>query len=165
MKKKTDIDMHQTAEGESEWKEKCLRALADYQNLEKRTREEVHEARTYAAERIVRELLPVIDNLERATKHIADDGLLHILRQFNGVLAEAGVTRISVEGKAFDPTEMECVTMGEGADGAVLEELTAGYRLHGKVIRAAHVRVGSGSKQEPETKKEESVLDAQTNEQ
>jgi len=149
MKKKiqTELDTHEKNEADV-WKAKYVRALADYQNLEKRTHEHVNESRTYASLHIVRLLLPVLDNLERATKHLADDGLKHIVRQFHMVFADVGVTRIDVIGKPFDPVEMDCVALVEGENGIVVEELVAGYRMHDKVIRPAKVNVGSGEKKE-----------------
>jgi len=147
MKKKIQTDQNTQENADSDvWRAKYLRALADYQNLEKRTHEHVAESRNYASAHVVRSLLPVLDNLERACKHNADDGLVHIVRQFSAVLTDAGVVRIDVVGKEFDPTEMECVSLTEGKDGIVIEELTAGYRMHDKVIRPAHVKVGSGEK-------------------
>jgi molecular chaperone GrpE len=143
MKKKTQID-HEVEHDADAWKDKYLRALADYQNLEKRTHEHVNESRNYASAHIIRVLLPVLDNLERASKHLADDGLTHIVRQFHAVFTDVGVTRIEVVGKSFDPAEMECVALVEGENGKVVEELIAGYRMHDKIIRPAQVNVGSG---------------------
>jgi molecular chaperone GrpE len=164
MKKQTQTNQPVEENGEvSEWKMKYLRALADYQNLEKRTREDSMTIRMYASMNIIQALLPVLDNVERASNHLKDDGLMYTVRQFNKVLADVGVAKIEVIGKKFDPTEMECVTVSEGVEGIVLEELTTGYRLYDKVLRPAHVRVGNGAK-----KKEapvESVEQVLTNDQ
>jgi molecular chaperone GrpE len=149
MKKKTQTEQENEQMTETDvWKVKYLRALADYQNLEKRTHEHVNESRNYASAHIIRELLPVLDNLERASKHLADDGLAHIVRQFNAVFQDVGVVRIEVVGKAFDPMEMECIALVEGKNGIVIEELVTGYRMHEKVLRPAQVNVGSGEKKE-----------------
>jgi molecular chaperone GrpE len=162
MKKKTQTDQQPNNEAEGAlWKAKYLRALADYQNLEKRTHEHVNESRNYASAHIIRALLPVLDNLERAGKHVADDGLTHIIRQFQMVLADVGVVRIDVVGKVFDPNEMECVSIMEGKDGIVMEEVTAGYRMHDKIIRPAHVNVGSEEKKDQGVN--ETVKDVSTN--
>lgn len=144
-KKQTEQNTEQMTEADG-WKVKYLRALADYQNLEKRTHEHVNESRNYASAHIIRALLPVLDNLERASKHLEDDGLTHIVRQFNTVFTDVGVTRLDVLGKPFNPVEMECVAMVEGNEGVVVEEVIAGYRMHDKVIRPARVIVGSGEK-------------------
>jgi molecular chaperone GrpE len=145
MKKKTQDDQNVGLDSEQDlWKVKYLRALADYQNLEKRTHEHMNESRTNASAYIIRALLPVLDNLKRASVHLADDGLSHIVRQFTAVLEEAGVVKIEVIGKVFDPAEMECVSVMEGKKGIVIEELAAGYRIHGKVLRPAQVKVGKG---------------------
>lgn len=142
MKKRTD-DQHEELQKQiEEWKSKYLRALADYQNLEKRSNEDKQEIRRYAAERIVLQLLPVLDTLEKAQKHLADTGLALVLKEFYAVLLDQGVSQIDVIGKEFNPHEMECVEVIEGKDNNVVEEVLPGYTLHGKILRVAQVKVG-----------------------
>lgn len=142
MKKKTD-DQHEELQRQiDEHKSKYLRALADYQNLEKRSNEDKQEIRRYAAERIVLKLLPVFDTLEKAQKHLADTGLELVLKEFHAVLLDQGVSRIDVIDKEFNPHEMECVEVVEGKENIVVEEVLPGYTLHGKVLRVAKVKVG-----------------------
>ncbi len=125
-----------------EWKNKYLRALADYQNLEKRTQGEVQEARKFAAERILSRLLPVADTFRKVREHIHDAGLELAIKEYNAVLAEHGVEQIAVVGRPFDPHEMECIEVVVGPDNEVVEEVLPGYRLHGKILRVAQVKVG-----------------------
>ncbi len=125
-----------------EWKAKYLRALADYQNLEKRTHSEKEESRRFAIEVFLERLLPVIDTLERATRHLNDQGLALALKEFEAALSEFGVTKIETVGRVFNPHEMECVEVVGGEENKVVEELQPGYRLHDKILRVAKVKVG-----------------------
>ena len=136
MKKKLD-------EPVIDWKGKYLRALADYQNLEKRTQAEKQEIRVYAAEAILMRLLPVVDTLVRAARQVKDPGLELALKELYSALSEQGVEKIEVVGKPFDPHQMECIEVVAGdTDNMVVEELLPGYRLRDKIIRIAQVKVG-----------------------
>lgn len=125
-----------------EWKNKYLRALADYQNLDKRTNEEKTEIRKFAAEVVIIRLLPVMDSLSKAKEHLKDPGLDLAHKEFETVLGELGVTKLDVAGKPFDPHIMECIEVVSGPDNEVVEELLPGYRLHDKILRVAQVKVG-----------------------
>ncbi len=125
-----------------DWKSKYLRALADYQNLEKRTQQEKQQIRKYAAETVTARLLPALDTLTKASTHIKDTGLELALKELSAVLAEQGVEKIEVVGKPFDPHRMECIEVVAGADNIVIEEILPGYRLHDKILRVAQVKVG-----------------------
>lgn len=142
MKKKTDDQKDEIQRQIDECKSKYLRALADYQNLEKRTSEDKQEIRKYAAERLIIKLLPVLDTLLKAQSHLGDKGLDLVIKEFQTILTEQGVVRIEVFGKEFNPYEMECVEAVEGNDNMVVEEVLPGYTIHGKVLRVAQVKVG-----------------------
>jgi molecular chaperone GrpE len=135
MKKKHDEHIE-------DWKGKYLRALADYQNLEKRTQSEKQEIRNYAAQGILTRLLPVLDTLTKAVQHVKDAGLELALKELYTALSEQGVEKIAVAGKPFDPHQMECIEVVAGKDNIVVEELLPGYRLHNKILRVAQVKVG-----------------------
>ncbi|MCX8008895.1 MAG: nucleotide exchange factor GrpE [Patescibacteria group bacterium] len=126
----------------NEWKNKYLRALADYQNLERRSWQEKEDIKKFASETTLRKFIPAIDSLERAVKHIQDEGLALSLREFYKVLEQCGVKRIETVGKQFDPHLMECVEVIQGDDGIVLEEIRSGYMFFDKVLRVAQVKVG-----------------------
>jgi molecular chaperone GrpE len=145
MKKKADEHIEQQNKEIEEWKGKYLRALADYQNLEKRTQAEKQEIRKYASEVVTARLLPALDTLTRASTHVKDTGLELALNELYAVLSEQGVEKIAVVGKPFDPHQMECIEVvpgTPGTDNIVVEELLPGYRLHDKILRVAQVKVG-----------------------
>ena len=138
MKKKGEHE-----EQTEEWKNKYVRALADYQNLEKRTYAEKEEIRKFAAESMLERLLPVLDSFEFAQKHLNDQGLTLALKEWYAFLAERGVQRIKTVGLEFDPHEMECIEVVEGdKDNEVAEEVRPGYMIGDKVLRVAQVKVG-----------------------
>lgn len=142
--KKADHKENEQLKKEAEeWKAKFLRALADYQNLEKRIREQRQEDTKYAARNILLKILPVIDALEQAEKNIKDRGLEIIVKQLKDILKSEKVEKIEVIGKKFDPNFMECLAAQESdKDNEVLEELRPGYKIFDSLLRAAQVKVG-----------------------
>ncbi|HSX46202.1 MAG TPA: nucleotide exchange factor GrpE [Candidatus Saccharimonadia bacterium] len=124
---------------------------ADAINLRRRHEEELANLRTHLKANVVRELLPVIDNFERALKHVPEDladndyvkGVQGIVKQFEKTLEQMGVQRIKTVGEPFDPRFHEAVSLeeGDGAREVVSEELQPGYTLGDDVIRHAVVRV------------------------
>ena len=122
------------------------RALADYQNLEKRVKEEKQELIKSANRGLILRLLPALDTLVLAQKHTNDQGLKLSLQQLSDILEKEGVAKIETLGKNFDPKYMECVATVEGEEGKVIEELKPGYMFNDIILRAAQVSVGHGSK-------------------
>ena len=118
------------------------RAIADYQNLQRRTQEEKINWIKSASKDLILKMLPVLDTLILANKHLQDKGLDLSIDQFLKVLKEEGVEKIETIGKDFDPNLMEAITTQVGEDGKVLEEIRAGYRLYDQVLRTAQVVVG-----------------------
>lgn len=120
------------------------RALADYQNLEKRIQEERGNWIKTANKELILRLFPVLDTLILAQKHVKDEGVALSVKQFLDVLKEDGVERIETLGHTFDPNSMECVDTVEGlAENKVVEELRAGFKFtNGTILRVAQVRVG-----------------------
>ena len=139
-----------------EWKNKYLRALADYQNLEKNTKVREEGTRRYAEEQLIRKLLPVVDNLRTARVHVKDEGLKLIYRQMTDVLSEIGLEEIDVAGLPFDPHVMECIEVVPGNENTVVEVVLPGIRFRSKVLRVAKVKVG---KKEIDEKAEELAKD------
>jgi len=121
---------------------KYKRALADYQNLQKRVSEEKGEWIRSANKDLLLRLLPVLDTLMLAEKHLKDQGLTVSISHFLDILKAEGVIKIKTVGEDFDPMQMECVMTEEGKENKVLEELRAGYMLYDKVLRPAQVKVG-----------------------
>ena len=131
--------------------ESLLRERADAANVRRRAEEDRAKLGSFYKAHVVKELLPVIDNFERALKAIPDDlkdhdyikGIQSVVKQFEQSLEKVGVERIKTVGERFDPVLHEAVTMeeGDGVDEIVSEELQAGYKVGDEVIRHAMVRV------------------------
>jgi len=132
---------------------KYKRALADYQNLLKRTIQEKMDFSKFANENLLLEILPIYDNLKTSFDHLDDlaekngwlTGIKCVVKQFKEALNKAGVNEIVTEGAKFDYHTMEALenTDAEKADqdGLVAREIKSGYTLHGKVIVPAKVAV------------------------
>jgi len=126
------------------------RAQADFVNFKRRAEQEREETAKFANAMLILNLLPVVDDLERALDSVSTklagltwvDGIRLIYRKLRAVLEAQGLTEIETEGKEFDPNLHEAVMYGEGEEGKVVEELQKGYKLHDRVIRPSMVKVG-----------------------
>ena len=118
------------------------RALADYQNLQKRSAEERQNWIRAANKELLLRLFPVLDTLMLAYKHDQNNSIKVCIGQFHDTLKAEGVTRIKTEGEKFNPETMECVTTTDGEEGKVIEEIRAGYLIYDKLLRPAQVIVG-----------------------
>jgi len=121
------------------------RALADYQNLEKRIASEKSSWIKLSNKDLINKLLPVLDDLYLANKHFQDEGLRLTIQKFMGVLIQGGLEEYHTLGMQFNPELMEAVGTIEGEDGKVVEQVRAGYKLNGEVIRPAQVIVGKSA--------------------
>jgi molecular chaperone GrpE len=130
--------------------EALQRERADAANLRRRHDEQIASLRSSVKAHVIKDLLPVIDNFERALKHVPKDlegnayvnGIQNIVLQFEKTLTDMGVERIATVGQPFDPHLHEAVSMEEGdGEETVSEELQAGYKIGDDVIRHAMVRV------------------------
>ena len=142
---------------EKEKSEKYLanwqRAQADFINYKRRSEQERAEVVNYANSTLILDMLPVLDDLERALGNVPDelaespwiDGIRHIYRKLQAVLDAQGVSVIEAEGKDFDPNFHEAVMSVEGEEGKVIEETQKGYKLRNRVIRPTKVKVGEGA--------------------
>jgi len=135
-------------------KDQFLRARADFDNYRKRMLRDMEQVRRMAAERLVHDLLPVLDNLERAVYHVQADpaGLIEVvemvLKQFRDVLVRHGVEAIPAAGLPFDPAcheALACIETAECPPDHVAQEMLKGYRLGGTVLRPAKVMVGKAA--------------------
>ena len=132
------------------------RALADYQNLERRIDEERMLLSALSAALVIEKLLPILDNLENAQKHLKDEGLEMVVKQFGDVLTSEGVEEIPAEGSPFDPNLHEATEILESdKDGIVLKVLRKGYKINDKVLRPAQVAVGRRKIEQKVGEKEE----------
>jgi molecular chaperone GrpE len=147
------------------FKEQWMRVAADFDNYRKRARRDVEDSRKAGREELLKDLLPVFDNLERGV-HSAQraqdvkavvDGLSMILRQFTEVLARVGIAKVPTTGKAFDPSVHEAIQQIETDEhpaGTVVAEVQPGYMQADRLVRAAMVVVAkpktSGAPENPE---------------
>ena len=118
------------------------RALADYQNLEKRIAEEKYSWVRSANKDLILRLLPGLDSLLLAEKHTDDEGVKVSIDHFLDIFQKEGLEKIETIGREFNPNLMEAISTREGEEGIVLEEIKAGYSLKGEVLRPAQVIVG-----------------------
>lgn len=125
-----------------ELKEKYLRALADYQNLEKQTQSWKEEFVKFANQNLILDLLEVLDDLEKAYEHLQDDGLKIIIEKMQAFLKNSGLEEINLENAIFDPNLCEAVeTLPGEEDNKIAGVISKGYKLNGKVIRVSKVKV------------------------
>jgi molecular chaperone GrpE len=141
----------QTARAE-EYLNMLQRTQADFENFRRRTRQEKEEAQKYCSWRLVTNLLPVLDNFERAMAAGGDDiqsfrsGMEMIFRQLKDVLEKEGVQAMQAVGEEFDPTKHEAVMSVQSAEhpnNTVVEDVQKGYLLLDRVIRPAMVKVAT----------------------
>jgi molecular chaperone GrpE len=137
--------------------DRLVRLQADFENHRKRTLREKQEALSYGHENVVKDVLGVVDNLDRAIEHArassgADfEGMLQgvelVQRELLGVLAKHGVSPIEAEGEGFDPNIHEALAQTEDETvpaGRVARMLQKGYRLRDRLLRPARVMVSKG---------------------
>jgi molecular chaperone GrpE len=143
-----------TAEAEAKAKDaqdKYLRSYAEFDNLKKRQAKEKDEGLRYAHEKLVKDLLPVLDGLEQALAHAETSdkaalagGVQLVLRQFLKVLENYGVTSVEAVGLPFDPHHHEAVGHQESEEHephSVVNEYRRGYKMHDRLIRPSMVTV------------------------
>jgi molecular chaperone GrpE len=137
-----------------EMSQRNLRLQADYDNLRRRTREEQSASLKYKSQSLLEQLLPALDNFERALKIEATDeqaktlmqGVEMVYRQLMDALKEEGLSHIPTTGEKFDPNLHQAVMQVEDSEfesNTVIEELQKGYMLKDRVIRPAMVKVNA----------------------
>ena len=135
-----------------EYLDHLQRLKAEFDNYRKRALRDQEALVARAHERLVKELLPVLDDLERALESVDADiaghrwveGVRMVERKFRAVLEASGVQPIPADGEAFDPAQHEAITYAPGPEGRVVAVIRAGYTVDGRVIRPAGVVVGNG---------------------
>ncbi len=160
---KTDLEVR-LQEKEADAKEnydRYLRLSAELENYKKRTEKEKAETYKFANENILKDLLPVLDNLERALEHGREsgnpkallDGVEMTHKSLWTVLEKYGITKIEAMGEDFDPNHHEAVMVQEDAHkpaGQVISQLQIGYRLHNRLVRPAMVVVSKKPELNPD---------------
>ncbi|RJP69746.1 MAG: nucleotide exchange factor GrpE [Candidatus Abyssobacteria bacterium SURF_17] len=150
-------EVEKVKQEKEEYYDRLLRTQADFDNYRKRTLKEQANLIRYGAESSLREILPVVDNLERAVdsarKHTDSndqlrEGIELILNQFLSALEKLGVRPIETVGHPFDPNKHDALLRVHAADvseGTVVDEVRKGYYLHDKVLRPAQVTVATST--------------------
>mgnify|MGYP001211057972 CR=1 FL=1 len=135
-----------------ELRDQLMRLAADFENFRKRTRREQEEARQYGIEKLLHDLLPALDNLDRALGHSTSEtnplieGVSLVARQFADILTTYGVSSFESINQPFDPEKHEAigqVSTTEVPLGYVVEEVQKGYLLHDRLLRPARVLVAT----------------------
>ena len=161
----------QLAAKEREAKEnydRLLRLAAELENFKKRAAREKTDAICYANESLLKDLLPILDNLERAFEHAKGggngnpllDGIEMVLKSFLEVLEKHGVTQISAVGEIFDPEKHDAfaqIETSEHPPNTVVEQHAKGYHLPGRLLRPAQVTVAKPPQNQGERKEEGEV--------
>jgi len=132
--------------------DKYIRAHAEFENVKKRIEKEKADFAKYATESLICDFLPIVDNLEIAEKHIKEakdfkavqEGIDMIQVQIQHFLKDIGLERVKTVNEKFDPHFHEAIETEESSDkeeGLIVGELKPGYRLNGRLIRPASVRI------------------------
>lgn len=125
-----------------EYKSKYLRALADYQNFERRVSQDRETLSKDGQTKIIAKFLPFLDNVEKAEIFIKDPGLQMVKDQFFQLLKSLGVEEIELVGKKYDPEFSEAIEVVNGTEDDIITEVVRkGYKMNGKTLQVAHVKV------------------------
>lgn len=150
-----ELDPLEEARAEAaQFKDKMMRTAADFDNFRKRSRREISDAELKGRNSLLNDLLPVFDNLERATTHAGGetetdvkglvDGITLVMKQFRDALGRIGIERVESVGKAFDPSVHEAIQHLETSEfepGCIAAEVQPGYRAGDRLVRPALVVV------------------------
>jgi len=132
--------------------DKYLRLQAEFDNAKKRFEKDRGDLLRYANDAFLLEFMPILDNLEAAEKHIKEakdfkavqEGVDIIQAQIQRFLKDIGVERVKTAGEKFDPHVHDAIEVdetGKGDDGVIIEELKPGYKLNGRLLRPASVKI------------------------
>jgi molecular chaperone GrpE len=139
--------------------ERLLRAAAEFDNFKKRAVKEKEDTQKFGSERLLKDFLPVMDNLERALEHADQhdpkqvlEGVRLVQKLFDSTLARHGVVGFSAVGQPFDPSLHEALMQKESDEppNTVVSEMARGYRLHDRLVRPAAVVVAKPRTQPPD---------------
>jgi molecular chaperone GrpE len=150
--------------------ERLLRQAAELENFKKRNAREREESIRFGNEALIKDLLPIVDNLERAVAHAQGggngkplvEGVEMVIRGLLDVLSKYGVTQIEAKGQPFDPMKHEAMAQVESEDHApntVIEEHHKGYLLHSRLLRPALVSVSKKGKKNAHSEVENKPFD------
>ena len=166
MEKEKNKEMPKEKKEENiDYKDNCLRAMADYENLKKRVEKEKAEYVRFSNQLLIAELFPIMDSFDTAISSVEKSsdkegflkGLKMLQGQFHSILEANGLKKIKTVGEKFDPNIQEAsedVTSSKFPEGVITEEVRSGYMLNGRLLRPAVVKVSKG-KNDKARKKEE----------
>jgi molecular chaperone GrpE len=165
-------DLEKTKQESKSHKEEYLRALAEFENFRKRKEREIDEFRSFANINLLTELIPVLENFDRALTHIETTnnyeslkkGIDIAYRQLLNVLEKFGLKEFSCLGQEFDPKTCEAVSFiatNDQPENTVIQELGKGYLYQNRVIRPAKAIVAKPISQDKEIQEEKSNSDTQ----
>jgi molecular chaperone GrpE len=146
----TPEELHQKLQAaHDELKDRLLRTAAEFENYKKRVKRELEDAQSRGRDGLLKEVLPVLDNLERALQHAQEKdplavGVRMVEKQLLSALEKFGITRFSAVGQPFDPSMHEAIQQVETRDvpaGSVASEFAKGYMSGGRLLRPAMVAV------------------------
>ena len=150
-------ETHESSEAEQKQKdahEQLLRLKADFENTKKRLERDKQEAIKFANERLLVEILPIVDNLDRAMASLSEghdpekvkQGLKLAQEEIHQILESHGVKTVQALGELFDPQRHEAVATvpSDAEEGTVVDEVQRGYALNGRLIRPSRVRLAAG---------------------
>ncbi|MBN2096440.1 nucleotide exchange factor GrpE [Candidatus Peregrinibacteria bacterium] len=134
-------------------KDQLARCLADMQNMKRRAEEDKFRFVKFANAEMLKTLLPIIDNFDRACQHLPETlktdewakGVISTHDELMKALEKLGVKRVPTVGEKLDPTRHEAMLSDKGEKDVVLEELEPGYLYHDETLKPAKVKVGNGS--------------------
>ncbi len=146
-------------------RDRYLRSAADFENAKKRLSRERDEFVKFSQETLLKDLLPVLDNFERALSHAGNSkdpviaGIQMVFKQMNEILKNQGLVRMKTVGELFDPSRHEIVSFaeGDGRQDEITEEIEPGYFLYDRLLRAAKVRVRSSHSSSAAEEKTEEI--------
>ena len=151
----TMVSLEEKLQGElAQAQDQLLRARADFDNFRKRKAREMEQVRKTAAELLIRDILPAIDNLDLTLQHVEDPdsnlavGVSMVFKQLMDTLSARGLSPIEALGKPFDPNHHEAMTQlpsDEIEKDHVMQEFQKGYMLHDTILRPTKVVVSSGA--------------------
>jgi len=160
-----EVEEKSSEPGATELKDQLMRLAADFENFKKRTRREKEDLRKFANEKLLKDILPALDNLNRALAHVQDrdnplvQGIEMVAKQFLDILDGYGVTSVDSKGKPFDPAihdAMGQTPSEEFEPGCIADEFEKGYLIHGRLLRPAKVIVATAPVVQEEPKEENS---------
>jgi len=135
-------------------KDQLARCLADMQNMKRRAEEDKFRFVKFANAELLKTLLPIIDNFDRACQHLPENlktdewakGVISTHDELMKALEKLGVKRVPTVGEKLDPTKHEAMLSDKGEKDVILEELEPGYLYHDETLKPAKVKVGDGNK-------------------